>query len=110
MKGKCPECREHFVPRQENLFPESARYYCACAMQLKVCPHCGRIRGWGIRPEGFQGEWCCGARDVTYVPVTRLDLVPPAEAEFRKLRRRVEDRLRKDPETVAEMASKLGLI
>jgi len=74
--------------------------------EIKYCPHCGAIFAVGSPPEGYQGEWCCGTRDVQWAPafyILRAHGLERVARELRKLRRQIEDRLRKDPDFLTEV-------
>jgi hypothetical protein len=80
-------------------------------LQVKYCPHCGAIYGAGQEPSGWQGDWCCGARDVTWAPAhALLGWGGRPAQELKRVRRRLEDRLRKDPEFLSKVMELAGFI
>ena len=79
--------------------------------EVKVCGHCGTVFAYEVSPPGHQGDWCCGNRDVGYIPASHLlRLFPESHANVAQLRRRLEDRVRKDPEALFRALSALDMI
>jgi len=77
----------------------NANKYCDHA---KYCPQCGRIFGFYAKneiPPGYKGDLCCGSRLVQFAPIALLmaeDAPDQVKNEMRRIRRRIEDLIRKD--------------
>ena len=59
-----------------------------------VCPHCGEEMGeralWPAQESHWQGEWCCGSRDVYLVPAHGTHKILPPKREVFKFAKNID--------------------